>query len=337
MNPRRRGGLATAAMALAILIAAGLLCYTAVQIHDYRLAREDAEELAGMDSARLRPNLDTVSRMTVDGVDYVRRRGVETYLIIGVDRTAEQLEKGTPGQSDVILLLVMDPRESEFHILQIDRDAMVMVPIVSKKGTVVDEFYGQICLSYAFGRGTSFGCENVKRAVGYLFPNVEIDGYLCLDLDAISLINSSVGGVTVTIDEDLTAADPAFVQGSTVHLDDQQAERYVRARMNVDETTNENRLRRQDQYLQAWMVRMRERAGADPTFVVEFLRSLKAFSQTDMTEKKLTSIADSAYQYRNGGMLRLEGIYELDGYNEFYPDSSSVIETLLALYYQTEQ
>ena len=59
------------------------------------------------------------------GVRYVRRSGIESYLILGVDLTdAERYNGVVSGQADVQLLLVIDPRESRFRILQLNRDTV---------------------------------------------------------------------------------------------------------------------------------------------------------------------------------------------------------------------
>lgn len=81
-----------------------------------------------------------------------------------------------------------------------------------------------------------------------LLGDVDIDGYAMLNTDSIGVINSAVGGVTVTIPEDMTDVDPAFVSGAVVKLDDEQAEKFARARMKVGDGHNSSRMERQSLY-----------------------------------------------------------------------------------------
>ncbi len=48
------------------------------------------------------------------------------------------------------------------------------------------------------------------RAVEYLLSGAALDGFIALDLRSIGVLNDAVGGITVTIDKDLTGAHPSF-------------------------------------------------------------------------------------------------------------------------------
>ena len=66
-------------------------------------------------------------------------------------------------------------------------------------------------------------------------------------MTAIRVLNDLVGGVSVTMEEDGTQIDPAFVKGATVRLSGSQAEAFVRARMGLENDTNLARMQRQRQ------------------------------------------------------------------------------------------
>ena len=271
------------------------------------------------------------------GVRYVPRRGVEAYLILGVDRTeAQRASSFIKGQADVLLLLVLDPRESRYRVLQLNRDAVAPVDILSPDGTVSATLYKPLCLAYAYG--ASICGENTARSVRRLLQDVPIDGYAALSLESIGVLNDAVGGVTVKIESDLTAADPSFVEGATVTLDATTAERFVRSRMSLGETNNENRMGRQIQYMRAWLDTARARTQQDAKFAVQLLERLKPILETDLSEKRLSGIASDAGNYENEGFLTISGEYrEVDGFQYFYADQESLMETIIELFYQPEE
>lgn len=46
----------------------------------------------------------------------------------------------------------------------------------------------------------------------------DIDFYLEMSLDGISVLNDLAGGVTVTLEDDFSAEDPAMTRGTTLSL-----------------------------------------------------------------------------------------------------------------------
>lgn len=74
----------------------------------------------------------------------------------------------------------------------------------------------QICLSYSYGDGKESSCENTVNSVQRLFYNIPINTYFSLDLDGISALNDSVGGVDVVSPETIGE----FVEEKAITLSD---------------------------------------------------------------------------------------------------------------------
>ena len=270
------------------------------------------------------------------GVRYVPRRGVESYLILGVDRTEAQIEANVVnGQADVLLLLVLDPQQSRYRVLQLNRDTVSLVNILSPDGSVSASMYKPLCLAYAYGAGVSG--ENTVNSVRWLLQDMPIDGYAAVSLEAIGALNDAVGGVTVRIESDMTAVDPSFVEGATVTLDTRTAERFVRARMSLGETNNQTRMGRQAQFMRVWLDTAKAKAAQDPQFAMRLLRRLEPLLMTDMSEKRLSSLATDAGKYEYEGILTIDGEYRVvDGFQYYYADEDSLMETIIELFYQAE-
>ena len=68
-------------------------------------------------------------------------------------------------------------------------------------------------LPYSFGDGKVTSCQYMVDAVSNLFYGMPINGYVALNMNAVAMINDAVGGVTVTVPEDMTQVDPSFAEG----------------------------------------------------------------------------------------------------------------------------
>lgn len=73
-------------------------------------------------------------------------------------------------------------------------------------------------------------CQYMVDAVSNLFYGMPINGYVALNMNAVAMINDAVGGVTVTVPEDMTQVDPSFAEGAAVTLTGDQALKFTRYR-----------------------------------------------------------------------------------------------------------
>jgi len=324
------GGVVLAAAAVALVV------LTATRLEQYLAARNAPAPV--QDTERVRAALEE-DTLVVDGVRYRHKEGVESYLLMGVDRTAEQVEAGAlGGQADVLLLLVLDRREDTYRVLEINRDTMTMVSTLDEEGDVSAETFQPICLSHAWGSGLEDSCETTVRALRYLLADEPVEGYIAINMDAIGILNDAVGGVSVRIEKDLTGANPEFVENAEVLLDAEMAEQYIRARMNVGEDDNYSRMERQKQYMEAWFSKTRQKAESDSSFMLGLLEELGSGAVTDMTEKRLTAVLNDIYKYERGDAVTIDGTYEMgEAFNEFYPDDESLQSVILTLFYETDE
>ena len=273
-----------------------------------------------------------------NGKWYRRAADREAYLFIGVDNrgtTEAAKEQGGGGQSDVLLLLVIDHADASFRVLQFDRDTMTNVPVLNVGGEVVGSRYMQLALSHSYGDGMEQSGENTVRAVSNLLYGVPIDGYASLLMDSIPILNDMVGGVTVTVEDDLTSVDAALVQGETVTLMGEHAMHFVHARRDVGDGTNIARMRRHRTYLRGFEQQLRASMADDPEFVLKLYASLKDYLVTDISSGVLSRAAQQCLQYENGGTLTIEGeSRQGEKLMEFYPDEDALRELVLDLFYE---
>ncbi len=339
---KRDSSLARVAVLAVVILA--VVTLAVITISKYSQFRAQAQTGAQSDRPRSATTDSTKSALedtaiVYKGVRYVPRRGIESYLILGVDRTETQIASGiTNGQADVLLLLVLDRLESSYKILQLNRETVSQVNILSPDGAVAATLYKPVCLAHAYASTAEAGCENTVNSVRFLLQDMPIDGYAAMNLETIGVLCDAVGGVTVTIRSDLTAADPSFTEGATVTLDATTAERFVRSRMSLGETNNLNRMERQKQFLFAWLDTAKTKTQQNAKFAMQLLERLEPALTTNMTEKRLSGLASDAGKYENQGFLTIDGEYRtVDGFQYYYADEESLMDTVVELFYQAEQ
>ena len=183
-------------------------------------------------------NFSFLPSRTENGKEYLAHPSSEltTILLIGYDHYANgQIEEEPSqyhlgGQSDFLLLLVIDHKNQQIHQLQFDRDTMTPIKLVATNGKDAGTRRLQLCLAHAYGRTSEENNQNTIWAVEKLLgiekadDGAEIDYYISMDISGINKLNELVGGVTVTVpNDDLLALDPTLKGGETIKLTGMQA------------------------------------------------------------------------------------------------------------------
>lgn len=232
---------------------------------------------------------------TIDDEECYKKQNIETYLFLGVDSTNDDKnakKKEQSVQCDSVILLVIDRVNKTFATLPLDRDAMVSLEIPDEDGNILGENTMQLALAYAYGDGKEQSCELAEDAVSGLLHDQRIDGYVSLSMDAIGAVNHLVGGVDVTVTDDF-AGESGLASGQTVHLSDAQAETFVRGRKTVGDGTNENRMSRQQTYIEALYPAVIDHAKQDNNFVSNARKKLDKYMVTNMTDSDFSKIIEA--------------------------------------------
>lgn len=236
----------------------------------------------------------TGKEITYKGKNYTYNSDIRNILFLGVDKKEEmqiQEYEGRGGQSDCIILLSLNTKEKTAFMLNISRDSMTDIDIYGAGGDFVATEKAQIALQYAYGDGEKKSCWLTKKAVANLLNDIPIHSCLALNIDGISTINDVLGGVKITVPEDYTFIDPAFVKGETLTLSGSQAERYVRYRDINEMGSNNGRMVRQNQFLRALVSLLKEKLSENSSYVDALLKAGKSFMTTDMTVDEMKELA----------------------------------------------
>ena len=260
---------------------------------------------------------------------------IDAYLLIGTD-AAKEGEDGFNGEmADFLMLILMDNTTKKYGMYQINRNTMTAVDILNENGESTGSETQQICISHWYGKTPEQRNGNTVTAVSNLFGELPINGYYTINMADMGKVNDAIGGVTVDIETDMTSVDPAVVEGSSVHLTGDQAEKFLRARMGVGGGTNAERMGRQRQYLQKVYNLLMSQIRENPEYVNDLYDQLHDLVLSDLHDKDLSKITNQLVVYDSQGIITLKGdteigLQEVSGkeLEEFYPDGDALVESL---------
>lgn len=220
------------------------------------LTDEQSEELVALGSLKLNGNI------------YSYYHDFETYLIMGTDKTGADSKVYQGSMSDFLMLVIVDKTDNNYSFLPINRDTMSEVRLIQDDGTGAATAELQLCTAHWYGGNAGQSCANTVESISKLFGGLKIDGYYAIPMDEIPKLNHSVGGVTVTLLEDFQDIDRQMKRGETLALSDEQAYRYIHDRYGVGDEKNTSRMKRQQQYMEAFFTKAKEKAKSDKALVI---------------------------------------------------------------------
>lgn len=274
---------------------------------------------------------------------YKYNADTRNYLIIGTDLSGNEeddSEEYHGSMADFLLVVAINRIDNTYAFLQIDRDTVTQVPMMAEDGNAYSSRDMQICTAHWYGGNPEQSCENTVNAVSKLLGGIPFEGYYEMNMEDIPRLNHSVGGVTITVQGDLTNADPTLIDGETITLTDEQAYNYVHARMDVGDGSNKERMQRQNEYMNSFLQKVIDRTKEDPGFPNDMFKEMKQYLITDLNGTDISRILNRISQGENLGIKSFEGAHKLgqlldDGidHQEFYIDLDSYYEVMDELYH----
>ena len=127
------------------------------------------------------------------------------------------------------------------------------------------------------------------------------------------------------------------VKGETVTLMGQQALNYVRIRAGMEDSSNLNRMKRQQQYLEALAEKV-QNLGDDFSISAEQISLLSDYVISDCSIDELKRMAEEFVNYEIQPMQDIKGTaLKGEEYMEFYPDQQALEEQILELFYEVKE
>jgi LCP family protein required for cell wall assembly len=249
------------------------------------------------------------------------------------------------GQADAIFLVSLNQKEKKVSIIGIPRNSMVELEIFNEDKQQIDTIYNQICLQYPYAGGGTQGLEEMKESVSDLFYQLPIHGAVAISFDAIGKIVDMLGGIEVTVPDDMTALNSSYTQGSTITLTKKNAIEYLRYRDVSALGSPTTRLTRQKDFMQAAIKVAIQKVKENPTIVSDIYQAIMPYMNTDVTLDEAVYLAKQALGYS----ITSDDFYQLTGtdkqvdykkkdgtadfYDDLYLDEDSVKEVFMKVFY----
>lgn len=280
-------------------------------------------------------------RVYYKGKTYDFNKDIMTFLVMGIDQHSKTVTEHTEGfeggSADAIFLVVLNPHTEKLQIIAIDRNTMTDVDIYDYYGNYEKTIETQLCVQHGFGDGTVKSAAYMEKAVSNLLYGLPINGYCAINMSAIEKINDSIGGVEVTVLEDLTKWDKTLKKGEKVQLMGKSAFLYVQRRDTNIFGSAEGRLERQKQYINAFIQKAKEEFKKNPALPVTLFGELKPYMTTDLNVEKAAYLAGMAagFDFHSTDIRKIEGENVMgEQYEEFYIDEDAMYDLLLDTFYE---
>ena len=278
--------------------------------------------------------------VTKNGIDYYPRQDITVILLIGIDEPGpvrSSMSYNNKGEADMVVLAVIGESQEVCHILALNRDTMMQIPVLGLGGKQAGTKVAQLALAHTYGSGLEDSCENTRKAVSDFLGGITIDYYISMNLDAVAILNDAVGGVTVTVTDDFSAVDETIRQGQMV-LRGQQALSFVQTRWNVGDHLNLSRMERQKEYMENFLEALRSRTDTTENFVLDTYETVAPYLVSDIP---LTTLSGMVERYKDHTVTEFyspEGENVLgEEYYEFYADPDKLEDLILELFYAPQK
>lgn len=302
---------------------------------------EDAEQTEEEENAQSNEVVWQDGWVRYNGGIYQYNEDIMNFLVLGIDKKGEMMPSSSltgGGQSDGIFVVVVNPDEKDIKVLAINRDTMTKIKMygIGENGSTL-ETVAQIAVQYGFGNGREESSIRTKETVSELLYGLPIHGYVSISVQAIPKLNDAVGGVEVTVLEDMTKVKKAWTQGATVTLKGDDARKYTQYRDQYVFESARGRLARQKQYLQAFINKAIASVKRDITVPVTLYQELSKHMVTDVSVDEVAYLAGELmdYHFDSSDVYTLEGnTVRGEQFEEFYPDKAALKNLMIELFYE---
>lgn len=317
-----------------IVFIIGMVVILAIFAVAFAMKNNSKEEKNKNTSSELQQ--ESESYISYNGQKYQHNDHLRTYLYMGIDKdgpVSEAEDSVSGGQSDAMFLIVVDSEKKTISVLSINRNTMTDVDVYDKDGNFVDTRELQICLQHGFGDGMRTSCQRSVDAVSNLLYGEPISGYIAMNMDAMPMMNDSVGGVTVEVLDDLTSPsrNVSLHKGETVTLNGDEAYVYLRSRDINEFDSATERLNRQMQYIQAFV---KQAKSKDAATLVSVYDAITDYIVTNVDVPNLVNKL-TTYEFDDSRMYTIPGEAQMgEQYEEYHVDEDALYQLMVDTFYK---
>lgn len=282
---------------------------------------------------------------------YEYKEDTINFLLLGVDKKGKldhetDLSDWEAGQADAVFVVSLDPKEKKVSVIGIPRNSMAYIEMFDSDQNSLGYIYNQLCLQYGYAGGGELGLEAMKRVVSEILYNLPIHGTCAINFKAIEIVTEKIGGVEVTIKEDLSILGPEFIEGNKVVIKGNNTVDYLIYRDTSVIGSPTTRLTREKEFLEVMIHKAIACVKKNPAIISDVYKAILPYMNTDITLDKAVYLAMNSLEYRIDG----DSFYQLQGedkeviglgefgeertFNDFYLDEDNLLETVVKVFYE---
>lgn len=256
-------------------------------------------------------------------------------LVMGVDQNADHADRKlsfrSGGQADFLMLVTIDEKARTVDLLQIDRDTIADITILTVLGQEAGTRKVQICLAHGFGGTRERSSQLTKQAVENFLFGVPIDHFVSLNMGSIGAFADALGGIPVTLPEALTDMDPSYVKGAQVLLKGDAANNFVRQRMDIGDGTNRMRMQRQKLFMDSLLSRIHQETAKGQAAANDLFDDLMPLLYTSLSKGRIINLIFQTKDYATSGITYPRGEHTVgaNGFTEFHADLKALEQLAL--------
>ena len=276
-----------------------------------------------------------------NGKRYRYNQDMCNILLLGIDSDeTPDSAQGAHDQADVLVLAALDMAGSKMTLISVPRDILCDFEILDKNGNSSGVINSHLALAYAYGDGRHQSCRITADAVSNIFYGLPIHGYGAFYMLGIGPLNDAVGGVPVTVLDDIILNEvpgaSRLVPGAEVVLNAREADVYLRIRLEYQADANQHRMQRQKQYMLSLINQAKERIKENPASLMTMYDAVDEYILTDLDIGQISYLATKAVSMDFTGDIRsLSGEFTLDEENRavLELDQQALFDLMLDVFY----
>lgn len=232
-----------------------------------------------------------------------KQRNAENFLLIGSDtRAGANVEyEGEPGavvgaRSDTTILAHLAPGDKKAILVSFPRDAWVDIPSCTRANGTTSAVQQQMFNAAFTIGGAACTIRTIQQMTG-----IQINHYIQVDFSGFKGMVDALGGVPICSPRQVNDPDSGLaLKPGTQTLDGEQALAYVRARHNLGDGSDLDRIERQQRFLGSMM-----RTAAEGNLLLD---PLKVSHLLDAATKSLTLDKDTSLTDLKDLAMSLKGL-----------------------------
>lgn len=295
------------------------------------LPTEESGEFAGAED----------NTIVYQGKRYQYNTDMCNILLIGVDSDDKPADAaGNHDQADVLILAALDLAGDKMTLISVPRDIVCNIEVRDEQGNTKGIMNSHLALAYAYGDGQHQSCQLTCSAVSNIFHGLPINGYGAFYMSGIAPLNDAVGGVPVTVLDDILMYEvpggSRLRPGAELTLTGREAEIYIRTRLEYQADGNELRMVRQKQYMLSLLSTAMNKVRENPASLMAMYNAVDDYILTDLDIGQISYLATEAVSMDFTGDIRnLSGELSLDSLNRavLTLDQDALFALMLDVFY----